>query len=1428
MQESLEASLVRIHATTGQVVGAGFFVGERQILTCAHVVAGALGLADDTLEKPEALVSLDVPRVAPRQILAARVVLWRPQLPDGGDDIAGLELESNPPPGSKPATLAQVEDLWDHSFRAFGFPRGQDSGVWTTGRLLGRQVINWVQIEDVKESGFGVEPGFSGTPVWDRQVEAVVGMVVAAERRTNLKTAFAIPVDVLAGSWPLIESLIHPFVFLCYARADSEIITHLKTDLLSQGIHVWIDREGLQPGTLDWEECLRTAIRAARAVLLIASPNARSSRYVRDELRIAELYQRPIYPLWIAGTQWIDAVPLGWGATQYIDARENAYKIAIPTLVEVLNKVTLPPPKAPEPDFTPRNPYKGLRAFSSDDAHDFFGRDTLINELATTLEDALALEEKNLQCIRLLTIVGPSGSGKSSVVMAGLLPRLREGRLPGSEQWIYLNPIVPGMRPIEALTLALSEHLPDKSLKVISEDLQDDSARGLHLLAAKLAKRKETKVVLLVDQFEELFTQTSSEDERHHFLDLLMTASTEPHGPMIVLLTLRADFYDRPMRYPSFHQLMLVHQSSVLPMSIQELREVIEKPAALPDVHLTFEGDLVGDLLFEVQGQVGALPLLQFTLEQLFQRRSGLQLTLAAYREIGGVKGALTRQAEETYAALPTEEHRKLARALFLRLIDPGTTEQDTTRRRASLTEFILTDATQTLQIQQAMNAFITARLLTTNEIAGTTLIEVSHEALIREWTRLGTWAREAREDVPLQQSISEDVTTWEQNGKPKDRLYRGSQLKEASAWMMRNVVSEKEATFLQESEHHQIRSRISFVALALLLVLATGLIVQFIVRETLPDPTRVTNTFDSGPGSLRGAIELADDGSTITISPDLHGTIQLSKNLNFGKSLTIRGPGADKLAISSGSRNFGIGVDIDTTVTIIGLVFKNSHMKADSSNAFGSFIHNNGTLILIDCKILSNTAAGSGTVGGGSGSGGGISNYGKLVLNNSVVSGNTALGGQYFASLGVQGAGGSGGGIYNSGMLTLNNSTVSDNISEKGIGATNGNANGGGSGGGIYNSGMLTLNNSIISGNIARGGDNGSSPFGSFGNNGGSGGGIYNSVGSFKGDGTVVLNHSIVDGNIASAGKGTGSGGYGGGITISSYISTASLTLINSTVSNNVASGNAKDNGGSGGGIFNQASKLTLIRSTVSDNQTTGGHVGDDKDSNSYYYGSISLGSGGGGIANSSININSGPSPSYQYGTLTLINSTIAGNTVTSSGGGVINWGGSKASIIFCTIYGNSAKKGGGIDAEAGYILTGYDNKDQPQFTSVPSHVQIRNSIVISSPTSTSSAIMGTFTTEGYNLIQKSTGTTFADPDKIHHTDIIVTSSIDANVDSQLSGKPPQFHILLASSPAIDYIPLAACHVNSITTDQRGMRRPDENESACDIGAYEYVDPPT
>lgn len=440
---------------------------------------------------------------------------------------------------------------------------------------------------------------------------------------------------------------------------------------------------------------------------------------------------------------------------------------------------------------TSRNPYKGLRPFTGADAGDFFGRERLVADLLDALESAQA------DAPRFLAVVGPSGSGKSSVILAGVLPRLRQGSLPGSENWVYLEPMVPGAHPLEALTITLSDANPAGSLKAIRDDLLD-SPRGLHLLAARLARSRDRRLVLVVDQFEELFTLTTDEDERQRFLDLLGTAVDEPGGPLMLLLTLRADLYDRPLRYPALVSLLEARSKLIPPMTASELRAAIEQPAKLPDVRLRFEDHLVDDLLFEVHGEAGALPLLQFTLDQLCERRAGHVLTLAAYEEVGGVHGALARHAETAFEALPSEEHRRLARALFLRLIDPGAAAQEATRRRAPLVELELPNPQQTAMMRAVAAAFTTARLLVTNEYAGIPTIEVSHEALIHEWDRLAAWLREAREDVRLQQSISADAADWLRRGRPADLLYRGSLLDEAMAWTGRDFPSAAEHSFVQ------------------------------------------------------------------------------------------------------------------------------------------------------------------------------------------------------------------------------------------------------------------------------------------------------------------------------------------------------------------------------------------------------------------------------------------------------------------------------------------------------------------------------------------------------------------------------------------------------------------------------------------------------
>ncbi|MFB2768543.1 trypsin-like peptidase domain-containing protein [Pelatocladus sp. BLCC-F211] len=208
MTSPLESAIVRIRKTNGVVVGAGFSVSEKHVITCAHVVADALGISRETQTRPTEDVFLDFPLVASEEKLTARVVFWRPVPPKGStsvkgkEDIAALEINSPIPRTAQPVDLLIEEDLRGHSFRTFGFPAGHDDGLEATGVLRGQQGTGWVQIEDVKETGVRLEPGFSGAPVWDEQLNGIVGMAVAADqKRPEAKVAFMIPTKVIATAW---------------------------------------------------------------------------------------------------------------------------------------------------------------------------------------------------------------------------------------------------------------------------------------------------------------------------------------------------------------------------------------------------------------------------------------------------------------------------------------------------------------------------------------------------------------------------------------------------------------------------------------------------------------------------------------------------------------------------------------------------------------------------------------------------------------------------------------------------------------------------------------------------------------------------------------------------------------------------------------------------------------------------------------------------------------------------------------------------------------------------------------------------------------------------------------------------------------------------------------------------------------------------
>jgi DNA-binding XRE family transcriptional regulator len=329
------------------------------------------------------------------------------------------------------------------------------------------------------------------------------------------------------------------------------------------------------------------------------------------------------------------------------------------------------------PEEERENPYKGLRAFSEADADDFFGRETLVQELLGRMSEAGDPGAgAGQELARFLAVVGPSGSGKSSAVRAGLIPALRQGGLPGSEKWFIVD-MLPGAHPWEEVEAALLRVAVNPPQGLLTQLRQDE--RGLLRAVRRVLPADEaTELVLVLDQFEEVFTLIEDEVERARFLNSLVTAVLDPRSRLRLLITMRADFIHRALEYMDFGELLRERAVFVLPLTPDELEMVIARPAER--VGTILEPGLMNTILHDVGEQPGTLPLLQYALTELFERREERLLSLAAYQASGGVSGALARRAEELYAGLEMAG-QEATRQIFLRLITLGEGGEDTRRR---------------------------------------------------------------------------------------------------------------------------------------------------------------------------------------------------------------------------------------------------------------------------------------------------------------------------------------------------------------------------------------------------------------------------------------------------------------------------------------------------------------------------------------------------------------------------------------------------------------------------------------------------------------------------------------------------------------------------------------------------------------------------
>jgi WD40 repeat protein len=435
-------------------------------------------------------------------------------------------------------------------------------------------------------------------------------------------------------------------------------------------------------------------------------------------------------------------------------------------------------------------PYKGLARYEPDDAGFFFGRERLIAELVTHLVGA-----------GLVGVVGPSGSGKSSLVRAGLLPALADGVLPGSDRWRQVL-VRPGEHPMGELGLALGagDSIPagraddDGGAATSVEQVGGGPVLGRaggNLVLAAAAAAPERLLLLVVDQFEEVFTACRDEAERAAFLATLVKAAQTSDGRVTVVVAVRAAYYGHCAADPRLAALLAANHLLVGPMDPDELRRAIELPARR--ARLNLEPGLAEAMIDEVADEPGGLPLLSCALLESWQRRSGRTLTLAAYRQAGGVRGAVARLAERAWQQLDPDQ-QQTARRVLLRLAGPGEGEQ-VVRWRVPLHEVTPSGDER---VRQVIDMLADQRLLTKSHDS----VEVAHEALLREWPRLRGWLEEDVQGRALHRHLITAAREWDRSGRDPGELYRGARLTGALDWARDHPgdLNQAERAFLDES----------------------------------------------------------------------------------------------------------------------------------------------------------------------------------------------------------------------------------------------------------------------------------------------------------------------------------------------------------------------------------------------------------------------------------------------------------------------------------------------------------------------------------------------------------------------------------------------------------------------------------------------------
>ena len=582
-------------------------------------------------------------------------------------------------------------------------------------------------------------------------------------------------------------------VFLSYARSDGGPAAELNDALRARGLHTFFDRSELRPG-LRWIPALEDAIGRSNAVAILVGRHGigNTQQYERELALVRQTRDNsfPVIPVLMPGCE---NPPTGFlQLLTWIDiSRDNGMlrqDEGLQALCRAINRQAVPP-SALRMQVCP---YRGLEPFREEDAAFFCGRIDAIRSLVS-----------KIATYTVVAIVGPSGSGKSSLIFAGLLPALRQQR--ETTVWDVVS-FRPGASPLRALATAFGA-VPENTGPAATDTYLENEAAAYRtgdpgklsrIISDRLdaAPEKPDRILIYVDQWEELYAMATTEDaenSRRHasdvdkFIALLVAAASGQKSRATVVLTVRADFYNSLIKHTSLSTLLPHQQVNIPPMQPGDLRSAIETPAKKAGLSFAPPA-LIDQILSDVGTEEGRLPLLQFALKETWERRQGDRLTAEAYMEVGGVQGAIQKTAERAYATLTTVQ-QEAARRLFLRLVAPGEGQEDTRARSA------IPDDPQQRDIINLFSNPRTRLLVTGYEttegsappLAGRDLratVEIAHEALIRRWPTLRRWVDANRESLRARAAILRAKAEWEEKGKadkylldPGIRLERGRSL---------------------------------------------------------------------------------------------------------------------------------------------------------------------------------------------------------------------------------------------------------------------------------------------------------------------------------------------------------------------------------------------------------------------------------------------------------------------------------------------------------------------------------------------------------------------------------------------------------------------------------------------------------------------------